>query len=287
MNTQKIAVTAASGRLGAAIINELKKVVPAGNIIGLARSPEKARALGVETRKADYNSKEEFLSALKGVDVLLVVSGTDDPDKRITQNRNIIAAAKERGVKKLVYTSVIGPSEGTTFSAVVNSNRQTEEDVKNSGLQWAVGRNGVYIEADLEYVESYKSEGGITNCAGDGKCGYTSRQELAYAYARILTQEHLQGETYNLVGEPITQSQLASAMNKAFDTNLEYISVSIEQYTKQRRAALGDRIGSVIAGIYAGIKGGEYEVPSDFYKVAGRQHLSVDEMIGRFTEHES
>jgi len=119
----KIGVTAASGNLGSAIIKELTLEIGGDNIVGIARTPENAKALHVEIRKGDYNSKEELLLALKGIDALLIVSGMDYPDKRIVQHRNIISAAKENGVKKIVYTSIIGSPEGNAFSPIVASNR--------------------------------------------------------------------------------------------------------------------------------------------------------------------
>ena len=278
----KIAVTTASGNLGSAIVNRLKQEIGAENILGIARTPEKAKSLGVAIRKGDYNSKEEFLSALKGIDAFLIVSGMDTPDKRIPQHRNIIEAAKERGVKKIVYTSIIGSEEGNAFSPIVASNRQTEEDIRNSGLEWAIGRNGLYIEADLEYMETYKKEGGIINSAANGKCAYTSRAELAYAYYKLLTDDNLAGKTYNLFGEPVTQTQLTDAINKAFGTNLSYTSIAVEEYTKQRKDALGDFLGTVIGGIYEGIRTGKFEGKSDFQEVAQRPHQSLTEMIEDF-----
>ena len=58
----------------------------------------------------------------------------------------------------------------------------------DSGREWVIGRNGICIEPDVEFIETYKSKGEIANCAGNGKCGYTTRSELAYAYARMLTE---------------------------------------------------------------------------------------------------
>ncbi|NME72911.1 SDR family oxidoreductase [Flammeovirga aprica] len=275
----KIAVTAASGQLGTAIVNALKNEIGAEHVVGIVRTPEKAQHLGIETRKGDYNSREEYNEALKGIDKVLLISGMGDPEARIPQHRNVIEAAKQNGVKKIVYTSIVGVSDGNSFSPIVQSNRQTEEDVKSSGLDWALGRNGIYIEPDLEYVETYKKEGEIRNCAGEGKCGYISRPELGYAYTKMLLEDKHNEQTYNLLGDAITQQQLADVINEAYGTQIAFNAVSVEEYTAERKKELGDFLGVVIAGIYSGIKSGAYELSSDFDKAAGRPPLTTLEMI--------
>lgn len=283
----KIAVTTASGNLGSTIVEHLKQEIGKENVIGIARTPEKAAFLDVEIRRGDYNNKAAFVEALKGVNAVLLVSGMDDPEKRIQQHRNVIEAAKENGVKKIVYTSIMGAEEGNAFSPVVASNRQTEEDIKNSGMDWAIGRNGIYIEPDLEYIETYKKEGGIINSAGNGKCGYTSRKELAFAYYKLLINDDLNGGTYNLFGESITQQELANAINLVYGTQLEYRAISVEEYTKQRQEALGAFMGTVIGGIYEGINADKFDAPSDFVKVTGRAHQTKEEMIQDYLKNQN
>jgi len=280
----KIAVTAANGQLGFSIVNELIKRIGKENVVGIVRTPEKASHLEIEIRKGDYNSRDDFNASLKGIDSVLLISGMDKPQKRIQQHRNVIEAAKQNGVRKIVYTSIIGDKEKTAFSPIVKSNRQTEMDVKDSGLNWVIGRNGIYIDPDLEYIDNYIKEGEIRNCAGDGKCGYTSRDELGFAYTQMLLHDQHNGHICNLTGEPITQTQLAELINQEFNTNLKFNSVSVDEYEEERKAELGDFIGTVIAGIYNGIKKGEYDVPSDFEEVAGRPHKSIIEMIKDFKE---
>ena len=79
----KIAVTSASGHLGASIVKQLIAEIGKEQIVGIARTPEKAKHLGIEIRKGDYNNREDFDAALKGVDAVLLVSGMDEPQKRI------------------------------------------------------------------------------------------------------------------------------------------------------------------------------------------------------------
>ncbi len=278
----KVAVTSASGKLGASIIQHLIEEIGKENVIGIARTPGRAQYLGVEIRKGDYNSREDFDLALQGVDKLLLVSGMDEPQKRIQQHRNVIEAAKANGVQKMVYTSIVGAEENNAFSPIVQTNRQTEQDIIESGLDYVIGRNGIYIEPDLEYLDTYKKEGEIRNCAGEGKCAYTSRQELGYAYTKMLVEEKHNGHTYNLVGEAITQAQLTDFINQVYDTKLKFNSVSVEDYLTERKAELGDFIGTVIAGIYQGIKNGANDLSSDFEKATGRLHRRALEMIIEF-----
>ena len=268
----KIAVTAASGRLGAQILHALEEEVGAEHVIAVARTPANVRSRPVEVRKGDYNSRAELETAFAGVDTVLLVSSMDYPENRLGQHRNVIQAARSAGVGKIVYTSIQGPEEGTAFSPIVQSNRRTEQDIRESGLQWVIGRNGIYIEPDIEYLDTYREMGAIVNCAGTGRCGYTTRSELACAYTQMILNDVHNGHTYNLHGEALTQLQLAEYLNNTFGTTLEYREVSVEEFRKQSIEELGEFLGTIVGGIYEGIREGEADNPSDFETAAGRPH---------------
>lgn len=273
------AVTAVSGHLGRAIAEKLIALPGDASVIGLARTPGKVTGLAIEVRPGDYDRLEQLQASLAGVDALVIVSCMAPPEERIQQHRNVIDAARAAGVKKLVYTSIIGPEERTAFSPVVQSNRQTEADIRASGLDWAIGRNGIYIEPDIEYIDSYKTRGEIANSAGTGKCGYTTRSELAHAYAVLLTRDVLNGGTYDLNGTPITQEQLAGYLNRTFGTDLYYRVMTPEDYFADRSAELGDFFGPIIGGIYEGIRQGTYDRPGHYAEVTGRPHQSWDDFF--------
>lgn len=267
-----IAVTAVSGQLGSTIAKKLVARNPGVNIVGLARSPDKVQVQGLEVRAGEYTDGHAMKTALSGVRTLLMVSLNTPPDIRADQHRIAIKAAKEAGVRRIVYTSVQGAENGTAFSPVVQSNRQTEADIQASGMDWTIGRNGIYIEPDVEYIDSYIQAGAIRNSAGDGRCGYTTRSELADAYANMLLDESHNGQLYNLHGELLTQADLADHLSTAFNTRLSYSPMSVEEYRADRIAELGDMMGTIIAGIYEGIRSGAMDRPSDFEGAAGRPH---------------
>jgi NAD(P)H dehydrogenase (quinone) len=275
-----IAVTAVSGQLGRAIAQALLDMKLDQPIIGLARTPAKVTGLGIDVRPGDYDQPDDLKASLAGVHTLLLVSGLAAPDVRIQQHRNVIDAARAAGVRKIVYTSIQGLEAGTPFSPVVQSNRQTEADVRNSGLIWAIGRNGIYIEPDVEYIDTYRARGEVANSAGSGKCGYTTRAELARAYAALLTTDGHDGQTVNLNGTPITQAELVAHLNRAFGAQLTYREMTPAAYVADRTAELGDFYGPIIAGIYEGIRLGANDTPGDVAAITGRPHQSWDAYFG-------
>jgi len=273
----RVAITAATGQLGSAIVAATAASIGVQNVVALARTPAKAQHPGVEVRPGDYNDRAQLETSLAGIDAVLLVSGMDAPDKRIGQHRNVIAAALAAGVSKIVYTSVQGPEANSSFAPIVLSNRQTEEDVKASGLAWVIGRNGIYIEPDVEYVDTYIERGEIANCAGDGLCGYTTRAELGAAYARLLTGASQDGATLNLNGVPMTQAELAARLSDAFGAPIAYRGMTADEFRADRVADLGEFMGTLIAGIYEGIRDGAYDAASGFEAAAGRPHQSWDD----------
>lgn len=278
----KLAVTAANGHLGAAIVNEAVRQIGSQHVIGITRNPEKTAPTDVEIRQGDYNDREGYRHALQGIEVVLLVSGMDAPDKRIEQHRNVIYAARSAGVRKIVYTSIFGEQGRGAFDPIIEANRQTEKDIIESGLEWSIGRNGLYLEADLEYLDHYFRDGKIVNCAGEGRCAYTTREELAKAYLELITRDELNGSVYNLAGVAITQQELVDAINGVYGSDLRFESMGIEEYRRDRIAAHGEVFGTIISGIYEGIRNGAFEIESDFRKVTGRDHMSVAEYINRY-----
>ena len=76
--------------------------------VHLARSPERAKInASAEIRKIVYANTPEVVEALKGIDVLLMVSARENPE-RVKEHKDFLDAAKLAGVEHIVYTSFMG-----------------------------------------------------------------------------------------------------------------------------------------------------------------------------------
>ncbi|MFC7880220.1 SDR family oxidoreductase [Isoptericola sp. NPDC057391] len=184
-----IAVTGTSGHLGRLVVESLlaRGAAPA-DVVALARSTEKVADLaapdgpGVVVREADYDRPETLASALDGVEVLVLVSGSA-VGQRVRQHGAVIEAAKGAGVRRVVYTSA--PHADTSPLVLAPEHKATEELLAASGLTTTVLRNGWYTENYLGDVQQARETGEIARSVGDGRVASASRADYAEAAAVV------------------------------------------------------------------------------------------------------
>ena len=283
----QIAVTAASGRLGSAILKVLSEELGPGHVVGIARSTDKIAVPDIEKRPGDYHSVEDFVSAFDGIDTAIMISapvttGTD----RVAMHRNVIEGAKRVGVRKLLYTSIIGngKEEGTGFFATQQVNRQAEQDLESSGLEWVIARNGLYLELDTKHIIRADEVGVYHNNGGEGRCGYLTIDELAYGTAKLAMDDRHNGRIYNLIGEPVTQAELVETVSRVFGLNIEYQVISpeenIERFMQDETiAARGIEVARMLTGCFECIAAGAFDVKPDFEAAAGRPAKTILELM--------
>jgi NAD(P)H dehydrogenase (quinone) len=225
-----IAITGATGQLGRIVVEKLKENVPAASIIALVRSPEKAADLGVTVRAADYAAPETLLLGLSGVDTLLLISSSE-LGQRTTQHRNVINAAKETGVKHIVYTSLLHAD--TSLLSLAGEHLETEAALKNSGVTYTILRNGWYTENYTGSLAGAVASGAIKGSAGNGKVSSATREDYADAAVAVLTSAGHDNKVYELAGDTAwTLPELAAEVSKQTGKTFS-ITTSRKQITQR------------------------------------------------------
>jgi len=281
----KIGVTAASGNLGNILLSKLCEEVGAANVVGIARNPEKITVANIETRQGDYEIGKDWLPALAGLDTVILVSSPTDPEgkkDRVQMHRNVIEGAKQVGVSKLLYTSVIGNGreQETLYAPVAAVNRQTEQDLQESGLNWVIARNGLYLEFDVAHIVNAANENNVfSNNGGDGRCGYITRDEIASATVQLALNDKLNNKIYNLVGVCHTQTELVQMVNEVYGLQVNYEPITDEECFARLEPIRGETVATMLTGCYQCIRNGAYDVQSDFETAAGRPAKSIIKQI--------
>ncbi|HGV3450908.1 TPA: SDR family oxidoreductase [Raoultella planticola] len=277
-----IAITGATGQLGHLVLQNLLKTTAASQIVAIVRNPAKAEALsqqGIVVRQADYTDEAALTAALQGVDKLLLISSSE-VGQRTPQHRNVIHAAKAAGVKFIAYTSLLHADKSPLGLHVEHV--ETEKMLAESGIPYALLRNGWYTENYLASAPPALEHGVFIGAAGDGKIASATRADYAEAAARVIAQEGHAGKVYELAGdEAWTLSELAAALSKQSGKNVVYQNLSEADFAAALKnvglpAGLADMLADSDIGAS---KGGLFDDSRTLSALIGRPTTPLAESI--------
>lgn len=277
----KIGITGASGKLGNWVISKLKEKTASETIVALVRTPEKVKPLDIDAREFDYNQPDQLVSALEGIDKLLLISG-NEIGKRFEQHLAVINAAKKAGVKHLVYTSLLRADSSTLVLAP--EHLDTENAIKESGLNYTILRNGWYNENYTEAVQDTIAQGTLYGSSGDGQISSASREDFAEAAAVVLSEEIHSNKTYELSGDSaFTMSEYASEISKLIGSNITYVNLPEEDFAKAlEEAGLPQPVAAFFAGTHtATLKGDLYDNGKQLSQLIGRPTISISQSLAK------
>ena len=277
-----IALTGATGQLGQFVVEELLKTVAAKQIVAIVRNPAKAEYLsqqGILVRQADYGDQAALTQALAGVDKLLLISSSE-VGQRAVQHRNVINAAKAAGVKFIAYTSLLHAD--TSPLGLHVEHVETEKMLADSGIPYALLRNGWYSENYLASAPAALAHGVFIGAAGEGKIASATRADYAAAAARVISEEGHAGKIYELAGDTAwTLSELAALLSKASGKNVVYQNLSEADFAAAlKEVGLPDVFANLLADSDAGAaKGGLFDDSKTLSKLIGRPTTPIADSV--------
>ncbi|KAA1144404.1 SDR family oxidoreductase [Citrobacter freundii] len=277
-----IAITGATGQLGQHVIESLLKTVPASQIVAIVRNPAKATALsqqGITVRQADYSDEAALTAALQGIDKLLLISSSE-VGQRAPQHRNVVNAAKAAHVKFIAYTSLLHAD--TSPLGLADEHVATEKMLAESGIAYALLRNGWYTENYLASAPAALEHGVFIGAAGEGKIASATRADYAAAAARVISEDGHSGKTYELAGDAgWTLSQLAAELAKQSGKKVVYQNLSEADFAAALKgvglpAGLADMLADSDTGAS---KGGLFDDSHTLSKLIGRPTTSLADSV--------
>ena len=279
-----ILITGATGNFGSATLNFLvEKGVQPNEIKALVRNEASATASlekGIGIAIGSYDDYDSLTKAFTGVDQLLLVSG-NDIENRLQQHLNVINAAKEVGVKHIVYTSFQRKNEtpSSPLWMVAHSHLETEKALKESGLSYTILKNNLYMDFLPGFIGEHVLENKtIYVPAENGTISAVLRSEMAEAAATILSSKGHENKEYDFTNnEALSYSEIAKIISETSGKSIAYVSPSAAEYqTTLKGFGLPDEAVGVFTSFAVGQAEGELEkVSTDLEKILQRKPVSV------------
>ncbi|KAJ5110440.1 hypothetical protein N7532_000975 [Penicillium argentinense] len=251
----KIGVFPASGGLGSSIVNHLKTLVPASQLILIARHPEKLTELehaGSTVRQADYDTPSTLTNAFVGVDVLMLISyASFEIQHRADAHKLAIDAAIKSGVKYIFYSSLGfgGDLADSSVAHVMGAHLVTEkylaEQCSADKVSYTSVREGLYSESFPIYTAWFDPANPVDEIAiphsGTGPgVSWVKRDELGEATAKLIlsyTKSPMAFEYLNkkvlLSGQrEISLKETVDILGRAVGRPLRIKEISVDEYVK-------------------------------------------------------
>ena len=272
-----IGITGVTGKLGSYVADLIDKKGIAS--IHLARSLERAKLYAsAEIRKMVYANTSEVVDALKGINVLLMVSARGNPE-RVKEHKDFLDAAKLAGVQHIVYTSFYGADEQATFT-LSRDHAQTEAYIKELGFTYTFLRDNFYLDF---FIDMALENGEIRGPASGGlvsavACKDTSR----VAAAILLNPKKWENQTLNLTGpEDLSMEEIVAHLSKETGNSIRYVDESLEEPYESRKKWLAQTWEyDAWVTTYTAIKVGEQAgVSTDVEKVLGNPASSILDIL--------
>lgn len=282
-----ILVTGATGNLGKATVEFLVKKVPANQVAVLVRDEEKAadlKALGVNLRVGDYHDKDSLVKAFTGIEKVLLISSNDFND-RLGQQKRAVDAAKEAGVKHILYTGVSMQNiENSALKQIMGDHYDTEKHILESGLDYTFLRDNLYADVIPMFIGEHVFETGINFPAGDGKVPFSLRTEMAEAFANVLSSEGHENKIYEISnGKSYSFNDVAEALSAHSGKTVTYNSPSAADFSKAlSEAGVPEAMIGFSLAFATGTKDGDFDIPNNHLEqLLGRKPSSLNEAIGQ------
>ena len=282
-----ILITGATGHLGKATINSLlNKGVPANEITALVRDENKAVELkekGVLIKIGTYNDYESLKNALQGVDKLMLISSNEMVD-RLVQHKNVINAAKENGVKHIVYTGIdIKSFEQTVIPYVSQIHKDTTDYLnEQTDIPYTLLNDTLYADMIALYSGENVLETGIFFPAGDGKSPFVARTEMGEAAAVVLTTPGHEYKEYAIAAnKAYSFEEIADMLSEIAGKEVKYHKPDLTTYIEELvKAGVPKENASFLAGFGTAIASSEFDTHrSDLETLLGRQPMGLKEFL--------
>lgn len=241
-----ILVTGATGNVGRPLVESLTSL--GVDVRALTRDPRAAHLPdAVDVVAADPSVPETLDAEFDGVDAVFV-----NPRAVGTAADAFVAGAEKRGVRRAVVLAANNVDDDPARQPSRHRgdyNRETEQAVTGSGMEWVSLRPTVFA-ANTIGVWAPQLEAGdvIRGPYAHASAAAVDERDIAEAAAQALRRDDLVGERLELTGpESLTQHEMVAAVGAATGRSLRYEEVPPDA---ARQAMVGRGIPAAFVDAY-------------------------------------
>jgi NADH dehydrogenase len=224
MNDSRVLVVGATGQLGAAITRKL--IRSGARVRALGRNGAKLAPFEREAEIAavDLRDLPKLTDACRGVEQIIATAnnvmgkGPNSPTRLdLSAYQNLCAAARNAGVRRLVYVSFRGVSQDSPVD-FFRVKWYIEDAIRRSGVPYVMFRPTAFMDVWVDHIIGKDlREKGITRVFGDGTrvANYIAIEDVAEFARQILSRPEVVNEAVDAGGPSnLSQNEIAALLER-------------------------------------------------------------------------
>jgi uncharacterized protein YbjT (DUF2867 family) len=275
-----ILITGASGSVGRAVLDELRKSGKSFKAMFRSADDAKKAPAGTATVLADFADKASLNRALPGVDTLFLVCS---PIPQLVElESNVIDACRENGVRHVVLSSALGAGDYT--KSFPSWHRKVEDKLRTSGLGFTILRPNGFFQNIVAYnAPTIRTQGAFYAAMGNAKISLIDVRDVAgAAAAALLAPSAHAGKIHELLGpEAVSNGDIAARLSRILGRPVNYVDIP---EAAQRKATLEagtpEWLVTAILDLQAYYVSGKCAAVNDvLVKLLGRAPITLDQFL--------
>jgi len=210
-----VLVAGANGQLGSVIVRKLAAAGVAVRAVGRnAQKLEALKAPGVETVAVDLMNLAALTEACRGVTQIVSTAnnnmgkGATSPTKvDLTAHQNLCAAARNAGVRRILYVSAHGIDQDSPVD-IFRIKWYIEDAIRRSGVPYVILRPTAFMDIWVDQIiaDAIRRKGSATIFGpGTATANYIAVDDVAEFVVKILAREEVVNQVVE-IGGPSTMS---------------------------------------------------------------------------------
>jgi uncharacterized protein YbjT (DUF2867 family) len=227
-----ILVTGPTGNVGSAVV---KSLLDRGAKVRAADvTIERAQQMFGETAEVvrfDFEDPATYQPAFEGADRMFLMRPPALANVK-EQIAPAIEAAKQAGVKHIVFLSLVGVEKNT-----VVPHHKIEKLLESSGIPWTFLRASFFMQnLNTTHCKEIKERHEIAVPVGHSRTSFIDARDIGAVAAKVLTEPGHENRAYTLTGsEALSYDEVAQTFSSVIGEEVRYTNPSILEFIRRQR----------------------------------------------------
>lgn len=217
-------VTGATGLTGSAVVRQFARRGELVRVLVREHKKEQfASVAGVDVAVGDLLEKPTLVSALEGIDTVILISGA--ADDLVDAQCNLIDVAKQAGVGHIVKLSGLGCDHGSPFR-FGRLHARVEDYLRDCGVAWTILRPSQFMQVYYREVPTLLADGTLAQPLGETRLAPIDIEDIAEVAYAVAHGDGHHGNSYAMTGpDALGMHEVCEILSAVVGKPIRYIDI--------------------------------------------------------------